>query len=210
MHSLETEAHIAISLFVIADPIGAIPLFLSLTADRTAEEKSHTAEATAGTVAVVLMLSAFIGESLLKLFGIRIASFSVAGGILVLMMAIAMLNAHPDRTTPEETAEAAGKHELALVPLAVPLIAGPGAISSVILYAQQAKDWFDTALLVITILFIAVSVWIALRLAEPISMISGRTGINIITRLLGLLLAAIGVEFITNGLAQLLPGLVRH
>lgn len=92
MHSLETDAHIAISLFAIADPIGAIPLFLSLTADRTAEKKSHTAEATAATVAVVLMLSAFIGEPLLKFFGIRIASFSVAGGILVLMMAIAMLD----------------------------------------------------------------------------------------------------------------------
>jgi multiple antibiotic resistance protein len=98
-------------------------------------------------VAVVLVLSAFHGKPILELFGIKMASFSVASGILVLIMAIAMLSARPDRTTPEETAEAARKHDLAVAPLAVPLIAaGPAAISSVILYAQQAKDWFDTVL----------------------------------------------------------------
>jgi multiple antibiotic resistance protein len=94
-----------------------------------------------------------------------------------------------------------------VVPLAVPLIAGPGAISSVILYAQQSASWFDTIVLTSLILLVAISVWISLRLAQPISKLLGRTGINIITRLLGLLLSAIAIEFITTGLVELLPGL---
>jgi multiple antibiotic resistance protein len=210
VHNWRTYTHIAIALFVIADPIGAIPLFLSLTRDQTRVEKNCTALATAGTVAGVLVLAAFFGGPLLQIFGIRIASFRVGGGILILLMAIAMLYARPGRTTPEEAAEAAGKHDLAIVPLAVPLIAGPGAISSVILYAQQTTAWFDTVILVFTILFVATSVWVALRLADPISMLLGGTGINIITRLLGLLLSAIAIEFITTGLIQLMPGLAAR
>jgi multiple antibiotic resistance protein len=211
MQNWRTYTHIAIALFVIADPIGAIPIFLNLTHDQARQEKDRTAMITAGTVAAVLVLAGLLGGALLQIFGIRIASFRVGGGILILLMAIAMLYARPGRTTPEEAAEASGQHDLAIVPLAVPLIAGPGAISSVILYAQQATAWLDTVILVFTILLIATSVWIALRLAEPISLILGRTGINIITRLLGLLLTAIAVEFITTGLTQLMPGLAaRH
>jgi multiple antibiotic resistance protein len=210
MHNWRTYIHIAIALFVIADPIGAIPIFLNLTRDQTKEEKDHTALITAGTVAAVLVLAAFLGVPLLQIFGIRIASFRVGGGILILLMAIGMLYARPGRTTPEEAAEAATEHDLAIVPLAVPLIAGPGAISSVILYAQQTTAWFDTVILVFAILFVATSVWVALRLAEPISMLLRRTGINIVTRLLGLLLTAIAVEFITTGLTQLMPGLAAR
>jgi multiple antibiotic resistance protein len=124
-------------------------------------------------------------------------------------MAIAMLHALPSRAhhATEEAQEAAEKDNVAVVPLAVPLVAGPGAISTVIIYAQQATRWFDTVFLVLTSLLVAASVWGSLRLAEPISRTLGKTGTNIVTRLMGLILAAVAVEFITGGLAQLLPGL---
>jgi multiple antibiotic resistance protein len=206
MHGWIRYIHVAISLFVISDPLGAIPLFLAITKEQTTKETARAAIATAATVAMVLTLTVFLGGPLLRVFGIRIASFRVGGGILILMMAIAMLYARPDRTTAQEAAEATGNDHV-VVPLAVPLIAGPGAISSVILYAQQSESRFDKMVLTSLILLLAISVWISLRLAQPISKLLGRTGINIITRLLGLLLSAIAIEFITTGLVELLPGL---
>ncbi|HXZ87893.1 MAG TPA: MarC family protein [Candidatus Binataceae bacterium] len=208
MHEWSEYAQIAIALFVIADPIGTIPFFLSLTSDLTEEEKKHTAKITSLTVAIVLVLSVFAGEPLLRLFGIRIASFRVGGGILLLLMAIGMLYARPGRARAAELA--AREPGFATVPLGVPLVAGPGAISTVVIYADQAKTWLDTLFLVAVALFVAASVWIALRQADPLSRLLGRTGINVVTRLLGLLLAAVAVQFIAGGLSQLLPGLAGH
>jgi multiple antibiotic resistance protein len=209
MQEWSTYARMVTALFVIANPVGAIPLFISLTASQTPKERKRTAHLAATTVALVLMTTAIVGDTVLQFFGIHIASFRVGGGILILLMAIAMLHARPSRThhTPEEAAEAAEKDGVAVVPLGIPLIAGPGAMSTVIIYAQQATRWFDTAFLLLASVFVAASVWVALRLADPISRALGQTGINIVTRLLGLMLAAVAVEFITGGLVQLLPGL---
>lgn len=102
--------------------------------------------------------------------------------------------------TTEEAEEATEKDSVAVVPLAVPLVAGPGAISTMIIYAQQASMWFDTVFLVLTSLLVAASVWGTLRLAEPISLALGKTGMTIVTRLMGLILAAVAVECITGGL----------
>ena len=209
MQEWSAYARIVTTLLVIANPVGAIPLFISLTAGQSREERKQTAHLTAMTVALVLMSAALVGDTVLRIFGIHIASFRVGGGILILLMAIAMLHAHPSRTrhTPEEEAEAAEKDEVAVVPLGVPLIAGPGAISTVIIYAQQATGWWDRIFLLLTSMGVAVSVWLALRLADPVSRALGQTGINIVTRLLGLMLAAMAVEFIVGGLGQLLPSL---
>jgi multiple antibiotic resistance protein len=209
MQEWSTYARIATTLLVIANPVGAMPLFISLTAGQTVEERKRTAHLAAATVALVLMTAAVVGDTVLQVFGIHIASFRVGGGILILLMAIAMLHARPTRThhTPEEVAEAAEKDGVAVVPLGIPLIAGPGAISTMIIYAQQATRWFDTVFLLLTSVLVAGSVWAALRLADPLSRALGKTGINIVTRLLGLMLAAVAVEFITGGLVQLLPSL---
>jgi MarC family membrane protein len=211
MQDWRTSAEIATALFVIADPIAAIPIFITLTSGETDEERKRTASVTAVTVATVLVSSIFLGQPLLRLFGISVASFRVGGGILILLMAISMLNARVSRThsTPEEVQEGSEKEDPAVVPLGIPLLAGPGAISTMIIYAHQAQDLYDTVFLVIAGLFVAFAVWIALRLADPIRKLLGKTGINIISRLLGLVLAAVAVEFIAGGLAQLLPGLVR-
>jgi multiple antibiotic resistance protein len=205
-------AEMATALFVIANPIGSIPVFITLTGNQNEDERRHSALVAAQTVAAVLILSIFAGEPLLALFGVSVASFRVGGGILILLMAISMLQARPSRIrhTPEETAEAEAKSEIAVVPIGIPVVAGPGAISTVIIYAHQATEWFDLAVLVVTSLFVAASVWIALRLANPIGNVLGKAGINIVTRLFGLILAAVAVEFITQGLAELLPGLATR
>jgi multiple antibiotic resistance protein len=212
MHDWGTYAHNATALFVIANTIGVTPLFISLTNRQTEEQRRHTARLTATTVMIVLISAMFLGEAILHLFGIRMASFRAGGGILILLMAIAMLQARPSPTrhTVEESQEAAVRDEVAVVPLGIPLVAGPGAISTVIIYADQATTWFDMAMLFLTVLGVAGSVWIALRLSGRIRAMLGTTGINIVTRLLGLILAAVGVEFLTDGLTQLLPGLANR
>ena len=209
MHNWRQYAEMALSSFVVANPIGAIPVFISLTAAQPEQARRRTAKMTAVTVAIVLVVSVFLGQLLLNSFGASIPSFRVGGGILILLMAIAMLEARPNRarSTPEETEEAVAKDDIGVVPLGIPLVAGPGAISTMIIYANQARDWIDTGFLVLIGILVALSVWIALRLADPIRSLLGQTGINIVTRLLGLILAAVAVEFITSGLAQLLPGL---
>ena len=211
MHDWSTYAHNATALFVIANPIGVTPLFITLTNRQTEEQRRHTARLTATTVVIVLITAMFLGEVIL-FFGIRMASFRAGGGILILLMAIAMLQARPSPThhTAEESKEAAVRDEVAVVPLGIPLVAGPGAISTVIIYANQATTWFDTIVLLLTVFCVAGSVWIALRLSDQIRVIFGTTGINIVTRLLGLILAAVGVEFLADGLAQLLPGLANQ
>jgi multiple antibiotic resistance protein len=175
---------------------------------QSAQERHQTARVTAATVAVVLIVGVVLGQPLLAVFGISIASFRVGGGILLLLMATAMLQAQSSRVhhTSEEAEEASEKASVAVVPL----VAGPGAISTVIIHTQQAHGWFDTVFLVLTSLLVAASVWGSLRLAEPISRALGKTGMNIVTRLMGLSLAAVAVEFISGGLAQLLPGLAAR
>lgn len=197
------------TLFVIVDPLAAIPIFLSLTSDQSVTERNRSAKVTASTVAVVLIVAILVGEPLLRFFGINLASFRVGGGILLLLMAIAMLHARHSRIqqAPEETREAEEKESAAVVPLAIPLLAGPGAISTIIIYSHKATAWFDTILLILASLVVAGAVWIALRSASVIGAALGKTGINIVTRLMGLMLAAVAVEFIAAGVSQLLPGL---
>jgi multiple antibiotic resistance protein len=199
--------HTLTALFVIVNPIGAIPLFITYTRDQSPLERRHTARTTAFAVAVVLVSSIFIGDPLLQFFGIGIPSFRVGGGILILLMAIAMLNANSlsTRYTPEEAQEIQDKNNIAVVPLAIPMLAGPGAISTIIIYAHKAQTLWDVGALLLSALVVAGSVAVALHLADPIAAKIGRTGINISTRIMGLILAAIAVEFIAGGILQLLP-----
>lgn len=125
------------------------------------------------------------------------------------MLAVAMFHAQesPSRHTAEEAAEAGEKSDIAVVPLGVPLLAGPGAISTVIIFSHQASNWMAVGLLMAIIALVALIVWITLYLAIPIGTFLGKTGINIATRLMGLFLAAIAVEFIAGGLVKLIPKL---
>ncbi|HOV85794.1 MAG TPA: YchE family NAAT transporter [Syntrophobacteraceae bacterium] len=200
------------ALLVIVNPIGVLPIFVSLTGHQSAKERRRTALVSSVTMGVVLMAACLLGDSLLRFFGISVASFRVGGGILILLIAVAMFHAQPSasKQTPEEAAEAGEKADVAVVPLAVPLLSGPGAISTVIIYAHQLPDWKHAGLLLAVCLLVALTVWLTLRLAIPIGNALGRTGINIVTRLMGLILAAIAVEVLVGGVTVLLPGLVQR
>lgn len=199
------------TLLAIVNPLGVIPVFISLTGDVADQQRKHIARTTGIAVAVILIAATLIGKPLLNFFGVSIASFKVGGGILLMLMAIAMMQARyaSSRQTPEEAKEAEEKDSIAVVPIAMPLLAGPGAISSVIIYADQDFSPLHLGLIILISLLVSLLTWGALNIANPASRVLGKTGINIATRLMGLLLASLAVEIISGGLTQLLPGLAK-
>lgn len=198
-----------ISLLALINPVGAIPFFLSLTQQQSSIEKRNTIRVASISVFCVIAVTALLGQQIIEFFGISVASFEVGGGIIMLLMALNMLNAQVGnaRSTPEERMEAEEKNSVAVVPLAIPLLTGPGSISTVIVYSANSHHWYDRLGLIVIGAVIAALCFGALNLAEPIARWVGRTGINIGTRLMGLMLAALAVEFIVDGLKALLPNL---
>jgi multiple antibiotic resistance protein len=209
MQDWKSYAEIAIALFVLLDPIGAIPVFVALTANHTAEERRRTINLASATAFIMLMIALLAGDPLFHILGISVASFTVGGGIVLMLMAIAMLHARPSRVSraDEEVDEAARKAGVAVVPLGIPVAAGPGSISAAVIYGERAKNWIDDAAILGIFGFVIICFWIALRLAGPTKRILGTSGINVVTRLLGLILMAVAVQFIANGLLELFPGL---
>jgi len=199
----------AIALLAVLDPPAAIPIFLGLTAGQSARERSRTAFVTSGAVCALLAVSALAGESVLTAMGTSLAAFRVGGGIVVLMMAISMLMAQTDplRQTPEEAAMSASKEGVAVVPLAIPLLAGPGAISTVIIQMDRGSGALHAALVLACVAIVSFACYVTLRFADRIGRFIGPIGLNVLVRLFGLVLAAIAVEFIVNGLKVLLPAL---
>jgi len=201
----------AFALFAIVDPIGVIPIFLMATQGYTLAQSHHAARIAALTVLGVLSLFIFVGEPLLMFLGIRLAAFSVAGGLLLLLLALSMVQAHvsPQRQTEDEAAEAEEKDSVGAVTLGVPLLAGPGAITHVIVASGAAQgNVMHQGMLLIPVALVALSVWLAFRAAPVIARRLGRTGIHVVTRLMGLIIAAISIEMIASGLGTLFPGLL--
>jgi len=198
-----------VGVLAIVNPLGAIPIFLALCGDRSPTECQRIARISAFSVGVILLTSIWAGDSILEFFGISLSAFRAGGGLLILLMGIHMLQAKQShmRHTPEEAEEGEDKENIAVVPLAIPLMAGPGAISMVIVNAHQTANWSDRLILSAGIAIVICAVWLALRLATPIGKKLGVTGLNIATRVMGLLLAAIGIQMVTAGLRTLLPGL---
>lgn len=199
---------VLVGLLAIVNPFGAIPVFISLT-----EGAEHTRVRAAGvasaSMAIILLVVLALGEAVLSFFGISIGSFRVGGGILVLLIAISMLNATPSPTkqTQDEAEESAARDSIAVVPLSIPLLAGPGTMSTVIVYGHRATSLLHHLALAAIVIVLALVVYAALRAAPALSERLGKTGINIVTRIMGLILAAIAVEFIASGLRTLFPAL---
>ncbi len=205
---LSGYARFFVTLTAVLDPFLAVPIFLALTAARSDGERMQLVRAVAVTVFAVLAGSALFGEQLLLLVGASLPAFRVGGGLVLLLMALAMLNAQAGgvRQSHEE-AKALESGELSgVVPLAVPLLAGPGAISTTII-AAQAGGAAHFAAILLCIGAVCALTWITLSLAAPIGTRLGTTGLNIATRLLGLLLAALAIQTMAEGLRQLFPGL---
>ena len=197
-----------VTLVAVLDPFLAIPIFLSVAAARGPAGRRRLVNAVSVTVFAVLSGAAIFGEALLTALGTSLPAFQVGGGLVLLLMALAMLNAQAGgvRQSKAEAEELESRDASGVVPLAVPLLAGPGAISTTIV-AAQAGDAVNIAGLVVCIALVCVLLWSILRVAEPIGSRLGTTGLNIATRLLGLLLAAIAIEMMAGGLKTLLPGL---
>ncbi len=196
-----------ISLLALINPVGAVPFFLSLTSEHSDAERRRTIRIASISVFCVIAITTLLGQQIISFFGISVGSLEVGGGIIMLLMAVNMLNAQVGNTraTAEERDEAESKNSIAVVPLAIPLLTGPGTISTVIVYSANAAHWFARLELVAIGAVIAVICFGALRLAAPIARWVGQTGINIGTRLMGLMLSALAVEFIVDGLKVLLP-----
>jgi multiple antibiotic resistance protein len=198
-----------IGLVAIVNPIGAIPIFISLTSELETPARDAISKTVVYSVLIILLLSLVIGEWILIFFGIRISSFHVAGGILILLMAISMMHAKTSgaKRTVEEVEESESKESIAVVPLAIPLLAGPGAISTVILYAHKSSGLLHYFLVGLVIVTTTLILFLAFKSVSYISKSISQTGINIFTRIMGLILASIAIEFIANGVKGLFPTL---
>lgn len=198
---------IFIALLAIVNPLGAIPIVLALTSNASQSEHRKITRVTVISVTIILFVSLLLGEPILQLFGISINSFRVGGGILILLMAISMLHAResPVRFTQEEASEGENRTSVAVVPLSMPLLAGPGSISTVILYANKSDSIWHYVYMGLDILLLVFILRLAFQFIPWISKHISQTGINVFSRVMGLILAAIAIEFIANGIKGLFP-----
>lgn len=199
-----------IGLIAIVNPVGALPIYISLTSGFDASEQRTVCNGATFSVFAILLISLFIGEGILKIFGITINSFQVAGGLLLLLMALSMMHAKTSgvKRTVEEAEESAGKDSIAVVPLATPLLAGPGAISTVILYAHKGAGVRHYLIVGLIILIMCLFLYAVFRFVPYISKYITQTGINVFTRIMGLILTAIAIEIIVSGIKGLFPALM--
>ena len=198
-----------VTLTAVLDPFLAVPLFLTLTARQSARERVVLVRVVSVTVFAVLAVSALLGDSILTLMGASLAAFRVGGGLVLLLMALAMLNAQIGgvRQSEEEAEELESGEVRGVVPLAIPLLAGPGAISTTIIAAEKGAGIAHLGAILGVIALVSALTWIVLRAANAIGERMGRTGLNVATRLLGLLLAAFAIQTMAEGLKELFPGL---
>ena len=194
-------SHFAISLFAILTPFAAVPAYLSFTKECTAWERSHTAILAADTAALVLIITALMGPVILGALGVSLGSLRVGGGLVLLLTALSMSNPRDASVGSASGHNPSG----AIVPLGVPLLAGPGSISSVMVETRHGAGIVHVAAVIFCVLATCLTVWAILRFAQPIGDRIGQSGLNVLSRLFGLLLAAMAVKIIVTGLRSLLP-----
>ncbi len=193
-----------------------MPFFIHYTQGFTREQRLRTIWISSLSAFAVIAISALLGLQILAFFGISLASFQVGGGMLLLTSALAMLNAQPAeaRSNAEEIQNAAersaARASIAVVPLTIPLLTGPATMSTVVIYADKARDLLQLGTLVGYGVVVALATALCFGLAEPIARVLGKTGINVMTRLMGLILAALAVEVMSDGLVKLFPALGRQ
>jgi multiple antibiotic resistance protein len=200
--------HNFIGLFAIANPIGNLPIYMGLTAGKSNKETQKIVLVASIAFIIILVVSLLMGEAILSAFGISIASFRVAGGFLIFLMGMHMLQAKTSgvRHTQEENEEAQSADSIAIVPLAIPILAGPGTISTVIVFAHNTSSIADKLEETGVIVALAILIFGLYRSSNYISKLLRKTGMNIVTRIMGLITMAIAVEFMAKGLQTLFPG----
>ncbi|GAB4037165.1 MAG: YchE family NAAT transporter [Rubrivivax sp.] len=198
-----------VALLAIVNPVGVLPFFIHFTQGFSGEQRRRTIRISAIAAGLVVALSALAGNKIIAFFGISIASFMVGGGTLLLISALQMLNAKPAEAKPTDVSDAQQKADagasIAVVPLTIPLLTGPATISTMVIYAERTRHWWEQAVLVGYGLVVALVTFAVFTLSGRLARLIGQTGINVMTRLMGLILAALAVEIMSEGLVQLFP-----
>lgn len=199
------------AVFFVVDPLAAVPFFLAMTRDARPEERRETALRAGLTAGVVLATFAVAGIWIFRVLGIGIGAFKIAGGIVLLLLALDMIRTQPSRTriTEKEVEAGVGKEDVAIVPLAVPLLAGPGSIATVIVLMARAREgpWWHALPVLAAIAATAAASSLILAGAVRTERVLGRSGLSIIERAAGLLLVGVAVQFMLDGLREALPRL---
>jgi len=197
------------AIFFVVDPIAAVPFFLAMTRDDPAEKRRETALRAALTAGLVLATFALTGAWIFKLLGISLGAFKIAGGVVLLLLALDMIRTQPSRTriTDQEVAAGVDKEDIAIVPLAMPLLAGPGSIATAIVLMSRAREgaWWQAIPVLGAIAVTAVASYFVLAGAARTERVLGRTGLAILERAAGLMLVAVAVQFMLDGLGEALP-----
>jgi MarC family membrane protein len=191
------------SILFIVDPIAAIPTYLVITQQESVSERRRTARRACIAMTVLLVVFGATGTMLFRAFGITLPAFRTAGGLILWFVAMDML--HGERRTQEgrdELYEGQIKEDVALTPLAIPMLAGPGAISTAIVISGQARGVAQTSVVYASIVLTGLISYVSLRLGEPLLGRLGRTGIRVVTRIMGLILAAVAVQFVFSGVRE--------
>ena len=207
-----------VALLVLINPFSALSIYLDLTQDHSTKEKRRIARTAALAVFIVIVVFALSGGILLKVLGISVGSFQVGGGILVLLIAISLMNGNDNPAKPKIDPNSEEHHHaqqvrrnekaIAVVPIAIPITIGPGGISTVIIYSSAAKNYSDIDLIIISGFLVSLICYLILIVAGRISKRLGTTGLTILNRIMGMMLAAISVEIIVAGLKSIFPQLV--
>jgi multiple antibiotic resistance protein len=203
------DTHFAVTAFATAftilDPVGMVPATLAVTSHATAEQRRHITNRAVLVAGAIIVFMAVVGRYLLFYLGITLPAFGIAGGILLLLIAIDMLFGRPSRAKgdPEEQREAVDVDGVAVFPLAIPFIAGPGTIATVLLLVNLSGGSRDRLLILYAAYAVGLfATWLCMRSAEVVMRVLGKTGVGVLTRLLGIIMAALAVQFILNGLHE--------
>lgn len=195
------------AIFSIVDPFAVLPVFLAMTANDSVESKRRTALRASITVFLTLVIFGLAGGLIFRFFGISLGAFKIAGGLLLFLTAIDMMQAKSSRTrsTPEEEEEGIHKADVAIIPLAIPLLAGPGAMAMVMVMMSKHKQWIYSIPVLVSVALTSLITWVMLRGAQYIEKRLSKTAMNIMMRVMGLILAAIAVEFVMSGIKESFP-----
>jgi multiple antibiotic resistance protein len=199
------------AIFFVVDPMGVIPVFMAMTRNDSPAKRESMARRASITAFFILSTFAVAGTLIFRVFGVTLGAFKVAGGILLLLTSIEMLRAQPQRTrvTPEEAQEGADKEDVAIFPLAIPLLAGPGSIATVTTLMSKAGRILFAVPVIASIAITCLASYLMLRAAEQVARLLGVTGLAVLNRVIGLIIGALAVQFMFDGLKDTFPGVLH-
>jgi multiple antibiotic resistance protein len=203
---MELFIYVFAALFSVLNPLGAVPIFVGLTVDYSKEERSRVSLWTAINVFIILIISFFIGEYVLKFFGISIDALRIAGGLIIVSSGFSLLTGEFNKTrgvSKKVESDAQTRNQIALTPLAIPMLAGPGSISLLIAFYQDYTKISEKIIAVLAILAVATVIFFVLKSAHYLSRILGASGIVAISRIIGFIVIAIGVQYISSAVVNI-------